>query len=1128
MPNYLGFDSIFAKIYKRVGNSYEEIKVKVTQLHYVYSEENTDASRIQLKSDESSVVDNPDLQEFQTIYVQFGSVNRPSPKRELLIIDSQLDGQAEGITLNLSCFPRAVLLRMATNSQPMKDIFQKCGISVVKQEDLRSEDAEPIEVPDDRPNNVIYIDQNNPVTSPSFSIVSKGLFQSPQVKNSNLEYKAVNKVAYKAPDNLDDFHVVFKGDPDKDKILGQSAWDTLQTHIGNGNTVDAEDNIGAEPNYLTASDNKITVSNKDYNQDPSYSFHYKDEPGDIISFNFETGYREHLSKSNQKSNSVNLEGNLESSTIDTGDSPLAEYKPTTPNIYNEHSEMFKMLNLADPEQLAQYRVWQDIFNDNPNLQYTVAYSEDADLSTQNLKLVFFPDPVFNRGDAGLFNGKTKYEMVDPSTGKITEMVVSKDEADEIEAQAQIAQATKNMISTKIEGHKYSDPAMQAAANRIAKVYGIQNYVEKINGLTYEDYERRYQTQDPNSVSQIVKQSYEHYNPETGKITTRVVYHETQTTDFRFQNLESGVENREWAESTKVYDPRIGGIEFFIFEKVNPPVMNIDPTKPSDEGNGVKQQDQQEVTKEERELYKGTVKIVGGVLTPHIISGKVCTLYGVSKKWGGNWFIDSATHTLDYTSGYTITLKLERDGAGVSSDGLGANQNQDTEKPTQGDGVNIPEVEEGGESKVVPVSLTPQQYQAIIDVYTYWSKSSYTLDYSRGEDRLVPFVVTNDGKTHIKEVYTKWQQEDNARGQIYSESEIGVLKAMPRIFQTKYKPYNEAYAMFSTNIDCDFRIPEYYYNYYLNANQPTVQDILQKINILFGDIREYPGGNGGVYGSVLSGVIYDSDAYFREFNFNYGTHEGDVDLIEKKCRLTGELLSWVLNYLSKWSLFYRKELSEFLKYQTVFMNWLESLGIANAESSLAGDMYNIIKVLECGDATALYNQAVKNNYRIDPNQFVIPKPILKSFAQPKVVPTLGEVGWGHSIWAKWGIKTTLDTQYGLQNPDTKEPVIGITITKEQAQNLFNSDIQAAQAIWLNTKNGFGQDFNSLSINKKVALTSLSYNSGATYINEVVKLGKAGKWEELSKKWVNFIRTSQSGTETGLRNRRKVEALLLTQE
>jgi GH24 family phage-related lysozyme (muramidase) len=143
-------------------------------------------------------------------------------------------------------------------------------------------------------------------------------------------------------------------------------------------------------------------------------------------------------------------------------------------------------------------------------------------------------------------------------------------------------------------------------------------------------------------------------------------------------------------------------------------------------------------------------------------------------------------------------------------------------------------------------------------------------------------------------------------------------------------------------------------------------------------------------------------------------------------------------------------------------------------------------------------------------------------------TLGEVGWGHSVSSKWGIKTTLDTQYGLQNPDTKEPVIGITITKEQAQNLFNSDIQTAQAIWLSSKNGFGQDFNSLSINKKVALTSLSYNSGATYIGEVVKLGKAGKWEELSKKWVNFIRTSQSGTETGLRNRRKVEALLLTQE
>ena len=105
---------------------------------------------------------------------------------------------------------------------------------------------------------------------------------------------------------------------------------------------------------------------------------------------------------------------------------------------------------------------------------------------------------------------------------------------------------------------------------------------------------------------------------------------------------------------------------------------------------------------------GTAVCIGD---PNVVSGKVITIFNVSKKYSGNYYIISATHNPNHPGGYVMTLKLTRNAVGsikakqtgkVNTTALSKNRKQTRvivnkevgPQQTKEQGRTIPEAEEG--------------------------------------------------------------------------------------------------------------------------------------------------------------------------------------------------------------------------------------------------------------------------------------------------------------------------------------------------------------------------------------------------------------------------------------------------
>lgn len=87
------------------------LNVKVTHFKYVYSVEQTDTSTIVVESDDPTIIDSPAIQPHSPIRVKWGYIGESSVERILYVIDSAEEYGPNGITITLSCYPKAYYLR---------------------------------------------------------------------------------------------------------------------------------------------------------------------------------------------------------------------------------------------------------------------------------------------------------------------------------------------------------------------------------------------------------------------------------------------------------------------------------------------------------------------------------------------------------------------------------------------------------------------------------------------------------------------------------------------------------------------------------------------------------------------------------------------------------------------------------------------------------------------------------------------------------------------------------------------------------------------------------------------------------------------------------------------------------
>lgn len=99
------------------------------------------------------------------------------------------------------------------------------------------------------------------------------------------------------------------------------------------------------------------------------------------------------------------------------------------------------------------------------------------------------------------------------------------------------------------------------------------------------------------------------------------------------------------------------------------------------------------------------------------------------------------------------------------------------------------------------------------------------------------------------------------------------------------------------------------------------------------------------------------------------------------------------------------------------------------------------------------------------------------------------------------------------------LVGTTITSEQAEQFFKSDIKKAQNIYMPYL-----DWEKLTETQIQAVTSHAYNTGKRS-ETIVKLLNAGEIAQLRKWWPQHYITSGGKVYEGLRKRRQFEAELL---
>ena len=691
---YSGFDSVFAFLYyKNSKGKYIQIDVKVTEFRYVYSEDNTDACSISLESDRGTAADISHIQEFKTIFVKWGSISRKNPMRELIIIDSEVRGTDSGVRINIFAFPRAILLRMVPSiGNNLDETLKNLGIEASNSQNLRSGG----DTPSSTTKGNINFTEGGKIEVDGISGADSDIVLNTVVTTNDSEY-SLERIK-------DKFNEI--------RVKGTSWWEGLQNGIGNGNYINPYQENEIEPMYLTAQDNKIAITKHNYEQASSYAFHYKSEPGDIISFSFQTNYRDNISKTHSETSSWDTEKG-----------------------YIDKVSFTQRGGSDDPGQKV----------DDTN-----------------------GERDFNFGDL----------FADYEPGELPNELKS-------------AQGWERAYEIYQENIKNPE------------------YIELDNGVKV--------AKQPQF---IVTKSVTLATDKDGNNSIKYTYTAKPSSEWAGSSAPAN-DIGESSNTTNVYKP----IPSYIYSfNILPPVA-ID----SDGDGTIDSEQNLEQEKAKREIYKGKVVLVGGVLTPHILSGKVCTLYGVGVKWGGNWFINKAVHYVS-DRGYTIELDLERDGTY-----MGTGSGDVSSKPTT---TGKSTSSNSSTSNKTPVETVVEQSNIKTKYIPTNSQIKALVILCNRVDEIEKLKrVLNDSEEAYNRLYELWVNNKN----------ISSMRETSKVYKQK-EIYDQFFSKSTSNtIDKELK------NYTTSGSWGL--DVMTSITLLFGDSKEL---DGSLYRDAKAGLIMESE------------------------------------------------------------------------------------------------------------------------------------------------------------------------------------------------------------------------------------------------------------------------------
>lgn len=257
---YQGFEAISVEIYS--GNTL--LPYAVSDLVYIYSEDMTDAIRIELSEDNVDMLDDARLQHHQALFIVWGYVGgKKSKKRKVYIVDSTDDVNEQGVKLTLFCYPRAYYLRFIGEEDPVSDSTPK---------EYGDKITEPLKV-------TLQVDETADVEIEPESFeggsetgsgsTNTNLGQPESWRQSQFWKWVGNTLGVSAQANAKKSQwQIFK------ELVGKTEQDT--------------------PVDVVLRDDKLIVKNRDYSKPTTFSWTWKAEGGEVLSFNYSSNNREQL------------------------------------------------------------------------------------------------------------------------------------------------------------------------------------------------------------------------------------------------------------------------------------------------------------------------------------------------------------------------------------------------------------------------------------------------------------------------------------------------------------------------------------------------------------------------------------------------------------------------------------------------------------------------------------------------------------------------------------------------------------------------------------------------------------------------------------------------------------------
>jgi hypothetical protein len=293
MSNY----SVELQVFNAAG---EPLNLQVSSIKYTYDESLKDTSKVVIQGDTDSIVDNIYIQEDRAIFISWGYIGIATSytKRKVYIIDSDCDFNSEGVTLTLSCLPKAAYLKHNSKKTVRNDATLPDVIS-----DMAS---------------VYGLDFENSIDQDNGLTVVKTGFSKPGEYTYDRYYNSQD------PNDPRNGELLIRGitsASDSARVRLDYVWKSYSA-LPQANKSDAqllEEMRGSEPLdnlVMSGRDDSITLKTRDFNQAPIRAYVWYGGDGELLEVR--TGINNRFNRSESTLNTV--EGwNAESKTHITGD-----------------------------------------------------------------------------------------------------------------------------------------------------------------------------------------------------------------------------------------------------------------------------------------------------------------------------------------------------------------------------------------------------------------------------------------------------------------------------------------------------------------------------------------------------------------------------------------------------------------------------------------------------------------------------------------------------------------------------------------------------------------------------------------------------------------------------------------